>query len=215
MGYVVQLLLVALYMSTYDDGLSPDQHAVSAHLTTHHSRNGNIISNHRKPARRQPTTTTQRALVATARQAHLHSAPDSIPDSPPAKKTNPDANDAAAILSRACPRPVRCVVQLLLVALYMSTYDVGLSPNWHAVSSYNLPNMQEAITATHILHVTSNKGTYHDAAPVSPPAKIIKPVGKDAETKFDRFMPSINFSHCCAFMTGHRSRVIMVTPSDA
>jgi hypothetical protein len=48
-GYVVQLLLVALYMSTYDDALLPDQHAVSAHLTTHHARNGNIISNHRRP----------------------------------------------------------------------------------------------------------------------------------------------------------------------
>jgi hypothetical protein len=42
---------------------------------------------------------------------------------PPAKKTNPDANDAAARKSRACPRPVGYVVQLLLVALYISTYD--------------------------------------------------------------------------------------------
>jgi hypothetical protein len=57
-GYLVQLLLVALYMSTYDDALSSDQHAVSAHLTTHHARTGNIISNHRKPAARQPTATT-------------------------------------------------------------------------------------------------------------------------------------------------------------
>jgi hypothetical protein len=63
-------------MSTYDEWtLLPDQHAVSAHVTTHHARNGNIISNHRKPARRKSTTTTQRALVATAKQAQDQSAP--------------------------------------------------------------------------------------------------------------------------------------------
>jgi hypothetical protein len=92
-GYVVQLLLVTLYMSTYDEWvLGPDKHAVSAHLTTHHARNGSIISNHRKPARRQQTTTTQRALVATAKQAYNQCAPVL----PPAKNTNPDANEAAA-----------------------------------------------------------------------------------------------------------------------
>ena len=45
-----------------------------------------------------------------------------IPDiRPPAKNTRPDGNDAAAKSYRACPRPVGNVVQLLLVALYMST----------------------------------------------------------------------------------------------
>jgi hypothetical protein len=63
-----------------------------SHVTTHHVRNGNIISNHRKRSGRQPTTTTQTALVVTAKQAHKQSAPVS----PPAKNTNPDANDAAA-----------------------------------------------------------------------------------------------------------------------
>jgi hypothetical protein len=103
-GYVVQLLLVALYMSTYDDAPLSDQHAVSAHLTTHLARNDSIISNHRRLAARQPTTTTQRALVVaarqaqyqsavTARQAHDQSAPDIRP---PAKNSSPDANDAAA-----------------------------------------------------------------------------------------------------------------------
>jgi hypothetical protein len=80
-------------MSTYDELTLPDQHAVSAHLTTHHARKSTIISNHRKPARRQPTTTTQRALVATAKQAHDQSTPVV---KPPTKNTNPDANDAAA-----------------------------------------------------------------------------------------------------------------------
>jgi hypothetical protein len=79
-------------MSTYDEMVLPDKHAVSAHLTVHHARSGNIIRNRRRPAARQPTTTTQRALVVTAKQAHDQSAPDA----PPAKKTNPDANDAAA-----------------------------------------------------------------------------------------------------------------------
>ena len=92
-GYAVQLLLVALYISTYDDVVEPDQNAVRAHLTTHHARNGSIISNHRNPARRQPSTTTQRPLVVTAKQAHDQSAPV---EKPPAKKTNPDANDAPA-----------------------------------------------------------------------------------------------------------------------
>jgi hypothetical protein len=131
-GYVVQLLLVALYMSTYDEKAVPDQHAVSAHLTTHNARNGNIISNHRRPATRQPIETAQRALVATAKQVYEQYAPLS----PPAKKTNPDANDAAARPLRACPRPLGYVVQLLLVALYMSTYDDGLSPDQHAVSAH-------------------------------------------------------------------------------
>jgi hypothetical protein len=40
---------------------------------------------------------------------------------PPAKKTSPDANDAPAKPERACPRPVEYLVQVLLVALYMST----------------------------------------------------------------------------------------------
>jgi len=44
-----------------------------------------------------------------------------IPVLPPAKNTRPDGNDAAAKRFRACPRPVGNVVQLLLVALYMST----------------------------------------------------------------------------------------------
>jgi hypothetical protein len=44
------------------------------------------------PPARQPTTTTKRALVETAKQAHDQSAPVQ----PPAKNTNPDANDAAA-----------------------------------------------------------------------------------------------------------------------
>ncbi len=118
---MVQLLLVALYMSTYDDGLLSDQHAVSAHLTVHYARNGNIIRIHCRPAHRQQTTTTQRAFVVTAKQAHNKNAPVA----PPAKNTNPDANDAAARPFRACPRPVGYVVQLLLVALYMSTYDDG------------------------------------------------------------------------------------------
>jgi hypothetical protein len=48
---------------------------------------------------------------------------DIAPVPPPAMNTNPDANDAAARSARACPRPVGYVVQLLLVALYMSTYD--------------------------------------------------------------------------------------------
>jgi hypothetical protein len=42
---------------------------------------------------------------------------------PPAKKTNPDGSDAAAKPCLACPRPAGYLVQLLLVALYMSTYD--------------------------------------------------------------------------------------------
>ena len=109
----------------------PDQHAVSAHLATNNAHNGNITSNHRKPANRQQTTITKRALVVTARQAQDQSAPVL----PPAKNTNPDANDAAARKPRACPRPVGYVVQLLLVALYMSTYDDGLSTDQHAVSA--------------------------------------------------------------------------------
>ena len=40
---------------------------------------------------------------------------------PPAKNTRPDGNDAAANPNRACPRPLGNLVQLLLVALYMST----------------------------------------------------------------------------------------------
>ena len=44
-----------------------------------------------------------------------------IPVLPPAKNTRPDGNDAAANPHRACPRPVGNVVQLLSVALYMST----------------------------------------------------------------------------------------------
>jgi hypothetical protein len=113
-------------MSTYDEKLkNPDQQPVSPHLTAHQARNGNIISNHNRPDRRQPTTTTQRALVVTARQAHDQSAPVQ----PPAKNTNPDANDAAARLPRDCPRPAGYVVQLLLVALYMSTYDDWALPD--------------------------------------------------------------------------------------
>jgi hypothetical protein len=53
------------------------------------------------------------------------------PVEPPAKNTSPDANDAAAKLLRACPRPAGYVVQLLLVALYMSTYDERLLPDVH------------------------------------------------------------------------------------
>ena len=45
------------------------------------------------------------------------------PEMPPAKKTNPDGRDAAANSVLACPRPAGYLVQLLLVALYMSTYD--------------------------------------------------------------------------------------------
>jgi hypothetical protein len=112
-------------MSTYDELTLPDQHAVSAHLTTHHAHNGNI-SNHRQP------TTTKRALVVTTKQAHNQYAPVL----PPAKKTNPDANEAAARYTRACPRPVGYVVQLSLVALYMSTCDDGTSPHTHAVSAH-------------------------------------------------------------------------------
>jgi hypothetical protein len=40
---------------------------------------------------------------------------------PPAKITRSEDNDAAAKEHRACPRPAECLVQLLLVASYMST----------------------------------------------------------------------------------------------
>jgi hypothetical protein len=46
-------------MSTYDEyqDALPDQHAVSAHLTTHHARNGSIISNHQQSSQaRRPST---------------------------------------------------------------------------------------------------------------------------------------------------------------
>jgi hypothetical protein len=79
-------------MSTYEVLELTEKHAVSAHLTTHHARNGSIISNHRKPAARQPTATTQRSLVVTTKQAQDQYAPVK----PPAKNTNPDSNDAAA-----------------------------------------------------------------------------------------------------------------------
>ncbi len=68
----------------------------------------------------------KRALFVTAKQANDQSAPVV---KPPAKKTNPDANDAAARAPRACPRPVGYAVQLLLVALYMSTYDDVIEPD--------------------------------------------------------------------------------------
>jgi hypothetical protein len=42
-------------------------------------------------------------------------------DQPPAKKTKPEGKDAAAKSSRACPRPLGNLIQLLFVALYMST----------------------------------------------------------------------------------------------
>jgi hypothetical protein len=51
------------------------------------------------------------------------------PVKPPAKNTSPDASDAAAKPLRACPRPAGYVVQLLLVALYMSTYDDAMRPD--------------------------------------------------------------------------------------
>jgi hypothetical protein len=51
------------------------------------------------------------------------------PAQPPAKNTSPDANDAAAKWLRACPRPAGYVVQLLLVALYMSTNDESALPD--------------------------------------------------------------------------------------
>jgi hypothetical protein len=56
-------------------------------------------------------------------QQQIHVRNKVKPVKPPAKNTSPDASDAAAKSARACPRPAGYVVQLLLVALYMSTYD--------------------------------------------------------------------------------------------
>ncbi len=54
---------------------------------------------------------------------------------------------------------------------------------------------------------------------MKPPAKIIKPIGKVADVKFDRSIPSINCSHDCAFVVGHRikcnARVIIMALNDA
>jgi hypothetical protein len=95
------------------------------------------------PAVNQPKK-TQRPLVVTAKQTHDQSAPVQ----PPAKKTNPDANDAAARSLRACPRPVGYVVQLLLVALYMSTYDELVFPSYITVSNHLTLPLMHALTTS-------------------------------------------------------------------
>jgi hypothetical protein len=77
---------------------------------------------------------------------------------PPAKNTSPDANDAAAKQHRACPRPAGYVVQLLLVALYMSTYDeeVPLSDVHTSEKIFNF-KIQEPASASHSSSNTHDK----------------------------------------------------------
>jgi hypothetical protein len=62
---------------------------------------------------------------------------------PPAKKTKPDGSDAAANLDRVWPKPAGSLVQLLLLALYMSTSAENLSPDVD-VSSKTMPLLTQA-----------------------------------------------------------------------
>ncbi len=63
------------------------------------------------------------------------------PVAPPAKTTNP-GNEAAAKLWRACPRPSENEIQLLLVVLYMSTYDEGPLPDAKESLKHQLLHMR-------------------------------------------------------------------------
>jgi hypothetical protein len=131
----------------------------------------------------------------TAKQTHDQSAPVQ----PPAKKTNPDANDAAARAPRACPRPVGYVVQLLLVALYMSTYDELVFPGYITVSIHLTTPLKHALTTSAIIAtppavnqpkktqrqpVVTAKQTHDQSAPViEPPAKKTNPDANDAAAR--------------------------------
>ena len=105
-GYLDQLLLVSLYMSTNDDASLPESNT---------------------SAQPRPYMRTrllkQQAVYKSARCSRSACLDRAAPVKPPAKKTNPDGNDAAAKLNRACPRPWGYLDQLLLVSLYMSTND--------------------------------------------------------------------------------------------
>jgi hypothetical protein len=70
------------------------------------------------PATGHPQLTQQQTACVIANNNLQH---DHAPVQPPEKNTSPEVNDAAAKWLRACPRPAGYVVQLLLVALYMST----------------------------------------------------------------------------------------------
>jgi hypothetical protein len=80
------------------------------------------------------------------------------PAQPPAKNTSPDASDAAAKTYRACPRPAGYVVQLLLVALYMSTYDDKPLPDAHASWYMTTIDMQATATAARNTHLRKPAG---------------------------------------------------------
>jgi hypothetical protein len=64
-----------------------------SNFTPQHARNSISITQRHQPIHRQNTTAPQKARVATAKQAHEKNKPVV---QPPAKNTNPDANDAPA-----------------------------------------------------------------------------------------------------------------------
>jgi hypothetical protein len=117
----------------------------------------------RQPSIRIPTSTpaaasatgktrqhVRRRYLASAHTCHTPTSSSSwaahaqllAPDvSPPAKNTRPDGNDAPAKLPRASPRPLGNEVQLLLVALYMSTKEeTPLPPVKHASAQHPHPH---------------------------------------------------------------------------
>jgi hypothetical protein len=86
-------------------------------IQTHRQHAALQATGHPQPTRQQKARTDQQTARVITNNNLQH---DHAPVQPPAKNTSPDANDAAAKWPRACPRPAGNVVQLLLVALYMS-----------------------------------------------------------------------------------------------
>jgi hypothetical protein len=119
-GYVVQLLLVALYMSTYAERTLPDAHT-SVHYQVLHKQV--TASASRSVASPSAFNKPQHHKKRASQPQSKHAKKEKPAFQPPAKNTNPDPNDAPANEPRGCPRPAGYAVQLLLVALYMSTYD--------------------------------------------------------------------------------------------
>jgi hypothetical protein len=147
-------------MSMYDDRWSPDIHAL-LHISPFNTRASTSarcsIAQHRQPGRHRQRPQQHKKSASKFNRKTKHG---SLLVRPPANKTNPDANDAADKLPRACPRPAGYVLHLLLVALYTSTYDDRAPPDAHASLRISPSNMRASTSAKRSI-VMHRQPTHH------------------------------------------------------
>jgi hypothetical protein len=122
------------------------------------------------------------------------------------------ARDLRDTLSSCCWSRCTCPRMMsgpfLMRMCHCSTSSSTQQHQHHAASPASRPSNHHSTTKTQSASQSQYAHACDQAAPVvSPPAKNIKPVGKVAEDKFDRSIPSIIWSHGCAFVMGHMSKI--------